>query len=140
MYLPCVVFDKFDVAILKILFFDHLMAEKFQKVAAILFFCSFLVIKWPKTKFKKNRYIKFVECHTGKIHSKFQVPNMFAVQCSTVQMNVPFVKFHYRDLKVLPIPTVFTGKSRFSKKTTQARNNIFIQIFAFFTSQQALEK
>ena len=39
-----------------------------------------------------------VECHTGKVHSKFQVPNMFAVH-----MNVPFVKFQYWDLKVLRI-------------------------------------
>ena len=33
---------------------------------------------------------------TGKVHSKFQFPSMFSVQ-----MNVPFVSFQYRDLKVL---------------------------------------
>ena len=34
-----------------------------------------------------------------------------------VKMNVPFVNVQYRDLKVLRIPTVLTGKSGFFKKT-----------------------
>ena len=42
---------------------------------------------WEKQNFK-IRYTKFVLYHTGKVHSKFQVPNMFAV---------------HNDLKVLGI-------------------------------------
>ena len=67
----------------------------------------------------KNRYSKFVEYHTGKVHYKFQAPNMFAVH-----MNVPFVKFQYRDLKVLRI-LYLQANPDFQKITTQARNNIF---------------
>ena len=78
-------------------------------------FCGFLA---KKQNFK-NRYIKSVEYHTGKVHSKFQVPNMFAVH-----MNVPFMKFQYRDLKVLRI-LYLQANPDFQKITTQARNSIF---------------
>ena len=54
--------------------------------------------KMAKKKNFQNRYCKFVECHTGKMHSKFQVLSMLAVQ-----INVPFVCFQYRDLKVLRV-------------------------------------
>ena len=40
-------------------------------------FDSFLAIKWSKSKIW---YTKFVLCHSGKVHSKFQLPSRFVVQ------------------------------------------------------------
>ena len=60
-----------------------------------------------------------MEYHTGKVHSKFQAPYMFAVH-----MNVPFVKFQYRNYKVLHI-LYLQANPHFQKITTQAMNNIF---------------
>ena len=60
-----------------------------------------------------------MECHTGKVHYKFQVPSMFAVQ-----MNVPLVIFQYRDLKVLQLLYLQTNPD-FRKFITQATNNTF---------------
>ena len=72
--------------------------------------------KMAKKQNLKNRYIKFVIYHTGKEHSKFQVPNMFAVH-----MNVPFVNVQYRDLKVLR-KLYLQPNPDFQKIKTQARS------------------
>ena len=74
----------------------------------------------------QNRHIKFVECHTGKVHSKFQVPIMFSVQ-----MNVPFVIFQNRDLKVLHVLYLQTNPD-FQNIITQVRKNIFHAEFCIF--------
>ena len=57
--------------------------------------------------------------YTGKVHSKFQVPNMFAVQ-----MDVPFVNFQYSDLKVLLVLYLLANPD-FQKIITLDMNNIF---------------
>ena len=75
MYIACVAFDKFDVSILKILLFGQLMAEKLPKSGGHI---GFFGHKMAKNQNFKNRYTKFVEYHTGKVHNKFQVP---AVTC-----------------------------------------------------------
>ena len=75
-----------------------------------------------------------MEYHTGKIHSKFQVPSMFAVH-----MNIPFVKFQYCDLKVLRI-VYLQANPDFQNVKTQARNNIFSCGFcSFYISTSSLE-
>ena len=95
------------------------MAKKLTKMAAMLDFWQFFGHKMPKIQNFQNCLARSVEHHTRKVHSKFQVPNMFAVH-----MNVPFVKFQYRDLKVLRI-LYLQANPDFQKITTQARNNIF---------------
>ena len=62
---------------------------------------SFVLSLIPQVKTAKkcqNVYIRFVECHTGKLLYKFLVSSMFAVQ-----MNVPFVIF------LVPRCTFHTG-------------------------------
>ena len=52
-----------------------------------------------------------------------------------VHMNVPFMKFQYRDLKVY-----LQANPDFQKITTQARNNIFYADFCiFYISTSSLE-
>ena len=56
-----------------------------------------------------------------------------------VQMNEPFVKFQYRDLKVLHV-VYLQANPDFKKITTQARNNIFHADFGiFYISTSSLE-
>ena len=69
-----------------------------------------------------------MEHHTAKIHSKFQVTSMFAVQ-----MNVPFVSSEFRDLKVLCV-LYLQANPDFQKIITQARS----YIFASFRSRRDL--
>ena len=54
-----------------------------------------------------------------------------------VQMNVPFVSFQYRDLKVLRV-LYLQANPDFQKIITQARSDFFIRIFVSFTSQRDL--
>ena len=86
MYLPCVTFHKSDVGIFEILLFRQFMGEKLPKMAAILDFCQFFAHKMAKKQNFENSYIRFVERHSRKVHAKYPVPSMYAVQ-----MNVPFV-------------------------------------------------
>ena len=79
---------------------------------------GFLAINWPKSIIF-NRYTKFVECHTGKVHSSFQVLSMFAVQ-----MNVTFMSFQYHNLKVT-CETGFCGYCISKRIIIQAKNNIY---------------
>ena len=61
---------------------------------------GFLVIKWPKNN-SNSMYTKFVKCHTGKVHHKFQVPGMFVDQ-----MNVPtFCELSVSRFKLLKVCT-----------------------------------
>ena len=57
----------------------------------------------------------------------------------TVHMNVPFVKFQYRDLKVLRI-LYLQANPDFQKITTQARNNIFSCLFLHLLHHNELFK
>ena len=50
------------------------------------FFCYNLA----KEQDFKNRYIKFMECLIGKVHSKFQIPSI-----TVIQINVHCVSFQY---------------------------------------------
>ena len=59
-----------------------------------------------------------MECHTGKVHSKFQVPSMFAVQ-----MNAPIVSFQHRNSKVFCV-LYSQANPHFQKFITEARNNL----------------
>ena len=77
-------------------------------------FCQFFGHKMAKKKNVQNRYIKFVERHTENLQTKFQA----------VQMNVPFVTFHYRDLKVFLVVDLQANRD-FQKIRTKARKNIF---------------
>ena len=76
-----------------------------------------------------------MEYQTGKVHSKFQVPNMFAVH-----MKVPFVKYQYRDLKVLRI--LYLQENPDLKKSQPRLGMIFFMLIftslTSLTSQQAL--
>ena len=92
------------------------MANLWSKIAKKLWSYWFFGHAMAKKQNFKNRYFIFVEYYTGKVHSKFQVPNMFAVL-----INVPLVKFQYCDLKVLRI--LYLQDCQTIK--TQARNNIF---------------
>ena len=56
------------------------------KIMEILDFWPFGDHKKTKKQNFQNRFIKFVEHHTRKLHTK--VPSMYGVQ-----MNVPFVLF-----------------------------------------------
>ena len=47
----------------------------------------------------QNHYTKFVDWHTGKVHSKLQVQ----ISMFDIQINVPLVSFTYQDLKVLGV-------------------------------------
>ena len=58
---------------------------------------EFLAVFLPKGKIFKIATSNLWNA-TGKLHYKFQVPSMFAVQ-----MNVPFVSFQYRDFKALHV-------------------------------------
>ena len=66
MYLPCVAFDKFDAAILKIFLFGQLMAQ-IKKWRPYWIFGH----KMTKKQNFQNRYIEFVKC-------------MFAVQMNVL--------------------------------------------------------
>ena len=67
----------------------------------------------------QNRYTKSLECHTGNVYSKFQVPCMF-----NFQINVTFVSFQYRNLKVLRVLYLQVNPD-FRKFITQTWNNIY---------------
>ena len=56
MYLPCVAFHKFDVAILKISLFGHFMAK--NPILPPLF-ASFLAIRWSKSMFPVQMNVPF---------------------------------------------------------------------------------
>ena len=51
---------------------------------------------------------KFVECHTGKIHSKFQVPNMFPVQMNDIHFTKgTFTECTFCEISVLRFEEVY---------------------------------
>ena len=65
--------------------------------------------KMAKNQNFENSYIRFVELLTRKVHAKYQVPSMYAVQ-----MNVPFVLYKKSRVKVRA-PIVISHKPQFSK-------------------------
>ena len=82
-------------------------------------FWQFFGHNLAKMRNSQNPYSTFVKCQTRNVHSKFQVPSMFAVQ-----MNVPFVSFQYCDLNVLRV-LYLQANLDLKKIITQARSNIF---------------
>ena len=86
-------------------------------------FWQFSSHKMAKKQNFQNRYTKFVELRTENLQTKFKVLNIKAVQ-----MNVPFVTFQYRDLKVFRV--LYLQENRdFQKIITQVRNNVFSCVF-----------
>ena len=92
---------------------------------------------WPNVG-EKAKIFKLLHRISGmpqKVHPKFQVPSMFAVQ-----INVPFVSFHYQDLKVLHV-LYLQANPDFQKIITQARNSILHPDFCIFhISKSSLKK
>ena len=122
---PALCFHKFGVAIWKVLFYSHFMAEKLPKIQ---YGRHFLAIKQNF----RNRYTTFVQCHTGKVHYKFQVPGMFVDQ-----MNVPtFCELSVSRFKLLKVCTycIYRWIPNFKKILIQSRNFSFV-FFASFKSQ-----
>ena len=74
------------------------MAKKLPKIQHGRHFCQFFGHKMPKFQNFQNRLARFVEQHTRKVHSKFQVPSMYGVQ-----MNGTEVILSNRDLKFVRV-------------------------------------
>ena len=117
MHLPCMAIHKFGVAILKLRqFFGHRLAKK--QNCQNRYFTPNL---WNATQ---GRYT---------MHSKFEVPSMLSGQ-----INVPFVSFQYRDLKVLCVLNLQANHD-FQKFTTKARTFFRANFLIFYIPTRSLK-